>query len=151
MLLLLPCGRPRAREAAPRSGAPPRDACSAWGKMQFSLPPSPIPLLLSFTFFPSSLSVSHSCCLGDPALVREEATFPHKAQGPGQLPLQDGEGWQWNEHTYPWRLSLPFWFATDMACGALLWVGRCRERRVPRLSYSVVREILKMVNKEGFS
>lgn len=45
-----------------------------WRKVQLSLPPSPIPLLLSFTlfFFPSSLPASHSCCLGDPDLVREE-------------------------------------------------------------------------------
>lgn len=150
-MLLLPCGRPRAREAAPGSGAPPRGCllCSEESAaFRASLPDSP-PSLLHF-FFPS-LPASHSCCLGDAAWVREEAAFPYKAQGRGQLPLQDGEGRQGDEHTYPWRQSPAFWLGADVACGALLGVGRCGERGVPRLSASPLREVLKMVNKEGFS
>lgn len=86
------------------------DACSARRKVQLSLPPSPIPLLLSFPFFSPSLPASHSCCLGDPASVREEAAFLCKAQGRGQLPLQDGEGRQRDEHTHPWGQSPALWF-----------------------------------------
>lgn len=74
-MLLLPGGRPRAREAAPGSGAPPRGCLLCFGgKCSFHcLPPrfaSFSPSL--FFFFPSSLPASHSCCLGDPDLVREE-------------------------------------------------------------------------------
>lgn len=80
-MLLLPCGRPRTWEAAPGSGAPPRgyllclEESAAFTASLLDSPPS----LLDF--FPPSLPASHSRCLGNPALVREEAAFPYKAQG----------------------------------------------------------------------
>lgn len=54
------------------------DACSAWGKMQLSLPPSPVPLLLSFTFF-SLFPVCFSQLL---------PWGPSLGEGGGRLPLQ---------------------------------------------------------------
>lgn len=165
-MLLLPCGRPRAREAAPGAGAPPRgrSLCSEESAAFTASLPDPPPPLLSFPFFPS-LPASHSCCLGEPALVREEATFPCKAQGRGQLPLlqptsrEDGEGMAKgggqrhpaqaeDEHACPWRRSWALWFGADVACMAPLWLGRRRETGTPPLSASPPREVLKMVKKE---
>lgn len=82
----LPCGRPRAREAAPGAGAPPRGrSLSAQRKVQLSPPPFPDPPSSLPRFFkkifPPFLPASRSCCLGKPASVQEEAAFPCKAQG----------------------------------------------------------------------
>lgn len=131
--------------------------------MQLSPPPSPTPSFSPLLFFPS-LPASHSCCLGEPALVQEEAAFPCKAQGQGQLLLlqpasgKDGEGMaKWGcQHRQ--RLSTPAFGGKAQLCGlGLTWLARhcsdwggvgkggCR-----RLSASPLREVLKIVKKEGF-
>jgi len=111
------------------------------GKRSFHrLPPQPSSFFA--VFFPS-LPASYSCCLGEPALVREEAAFPGRAQGRGQLPLLqpasggwrgDGKG-RGNRQ----RMSTRVLGGEARLCGlGLTWLSwhccdwrGCRERGTP--------------------
>lgn len=133
VMLLLPCGRPRAREVAPGVGAPPRE-CSVCSEESAAFTASlPDPLLLSFAFFflpacfsqllpwGAGLGAGGDCLPLQGSRVRAAASAPTRKwegwRGDGKVgePAQAED-----EHSCPWRQSPALWFGADVACVALL-------------------------------
>lgn len=84
----LPCGRPRAREAAPGAGAPPRGrSLSAQRKVQLSPPPFPDPpsSLPRFfkKFFPPSCPPLAAAASGSRPRCRRRPPSPARLKGDG--------------------------------------------------------------------